>query len=351
MSEMVKTVVRRLQVLLVTMLAGAPLMAAETGGSVLWIGTSIPEGCSYTAAVCRLLQMRCQNQSVGASSLCAWTDEMGFDSATSGLSLMMTSQEKEQAFRPYVERGELTEERLDFWKSRSYDIRVLPYIKEADIIVVDHGYNDPVSMEKLYNGGEEGVDWSSDDRTDFVGAFNCLYRLIRENNPDALVIIGGYFQNTCTLSYFKRGIWVSAVLTWMARHYHLPLLDVWNYTDIPDGYMPDSGRYLDELNAKYGTSFKKYQPDTNGNITYFQKFCPDAVHPYSDPSGESDRVLDEVFTLLFSNMVSEGVIRYSEHNGTPSQWYSLGGRAAPQGRRGVYILRTDSTALKCVRSH
>ena len=40
-----------------------------TGKRVLWLGTSIPEGCSYPKAACEKLGMHCVNQALGSSFL------------------------------------------------------------------------------------------------------------------------------------------------------------------------------------------------------------------------------------------------------------------------------------------
>ncbi|MBR0036902.1 MAG: hypothetical protein IJP70_04600 [Bacteroidales bacterium] len=176
---------------------------AQIPKRVLWLGTSIPAGCTYPKVACEHMQMICINESVGASFLTLWTEEREFQEQSSGLSLTMSREEKEQAFRSYVNRGIISESTLDYWKNTSYESLILPYIKNADIVVIDHGYNDDYSLEKIYNTGKENIDWDSQDRKDFIGAFNYIYNLVLGEQPHALVIIGGYFQNRCTTGYFK----------------------------------------------------------------------------------------------------------------------------------------------------
>ena len=269
---------------------------------VLWLGTSIPQGCTYPAVACENNHLECINNAVPASFLCQWSEDQGFNPLASGLSLTMSAEEKEKVFRRYVQEDSIEESMLDYWKSSSYEYLVLPYIKNVDYVVIDHGYNDNYSLERLYNDGEENIDWDTPDRTNFIGAFNFLRQLITEANPNAKIIIGGYFQNTCTTGYLQRGVWTADLLTWMARHYDLPLLDTWNHTYIPDGFAPHSQDFLASLNQRYGTSFEKVFTDEEGNITYFQQFCPDGVHPFSDPTGQSDMVLDGIFTTMLSRI-------------------------------------------------
>lgn len=274
--------------------------------TVLWIGTSIPAGCTYPKYACQALGMKCINKSIGASFLSAKAINPPFTDYA-GNSLMMSSEEKESICRPYVDEGELDSLLLETWKKRSYDQLLKPYIKEADIIIVDHGYNDAFVLGDETKQKEEDIDWNSKDKTTFIGAFNCLYDFIKSENPDAIIMIGGYFQNTCTFAYTIRGKYVETISKWIATHYQLPLLDVWNYNNIPNGFEPNSSAYFDEINADYGTSFQKLWADADGNVTYFQKFCPDGVHPFTDPTGESDAKLNAiVLGLLQKRLLGDG---------------------------------------------
>ena len=319
-------------------------LKAQDKMKVLWLGTSIPAGCTYPEVACEKNDLVCIKKAVGSSFLCTWSEDLTFHDYASGLSLTMSVAEKEAMFRKYVDRGVISEERLNFWKSTSYESLLLPYVKDVDIVVIDHGFNTPDhnSTEKHYNEGADGIDWDSEDRSDFIGAFNFIYRLIKTNNPRAMVVIGGYFQNSCTVGYFKRGLWASHVLTWIADHYHLPLLDAWNYTDIPDGYIPDSQNYLAELNAKYNTSFEKLYPDKDGNITYYQKFCPDGFHPFSDPTGHSDNVLNQVFVKLLSNIVHQETVKIdsSQYKGAfgETNYYGIDGIQGKKQSKGLVIV-------------
>ena len=114
-------------------------LKAQDRLKVLWLGTSIPEGCTYPRVACEQNNMVCINKAVGASFLCQWSDDLTFHDYVSGLSLTMSAAEKEAMFRKYVNDGVITEERLDFWKSTSYESLLLPYVKDVDMVVIDHG--------------------------------------------------------------------------------------------------------------------------------------------------------------------------------------------------------------------
>ncbi len=309
------------------------------GEKVLWLGTSIPEGCTYPVNACKALNMTCINKSIGSSYLSINKNATG-ENYWDGLSLVMSKDEK----RELASKNNIEEGLLNRWINSSYEVVVDPFINQVDIVVIDHGYNDDFTLSNEYQTPVEDIDWNNMDRTTFIGAFNFLYNRIKAKNPNVKVVIGGYFQNTCTIGYFIRGIYVSNVLTKIAKHYNLPLFDIWNYVNIPDGYIPNSSDYLNQLNNKYNTNFTKVFPDSLGNITYFQKFCPDGVHPFSDPTGNSDRILDSVFTKVLYERLSSStnVISLRESKNMKEIWYDLQGRkinSAP--KTGIYIRKDD----------
>ena len=310
------------------------------GKRVLWIGTSIPAHCTYPKNACEALGMTCRNHAIGASflSIRPFSPDEEIETHT-GYALSMSSDEKEELYKPWLQEGRITRHRLDVWKFSSYDQRIIQYLDSTDIIVIDHGYNDAHNtLQAEYERGRDSVDWDSDDRSTFIGAFNYIFTRIREAKPDAIIAIGGYFQNTC--SVMPRGRYVSEVSTWIAEHYDLPLLDVWNYTDVPDGYVPNSADYIENLNRSYGTEFKPRWTDEQGNITWYQLYCPDGTHPWSDPTGHSDHVLDSIFTtimpvrlepflrhsasnLMFNELMPNNVetLLYNHHY--PDSWFEL----------------------------
>lgn len=282
--------------------------AIPKGLNVLWLGTSIPEGCQYPKEACKEIDANCINMSKGASFLAKQSiEQKGILYA--GLSLTASDSEKEFMYGTALEKGEISKEQMQIFRESGFEQRVLPYIDMADVVVIDHGYNDGNIIPDLYKNREHISDndtiWNSVDKTNFIGAFNFLYKTIKERKPDVKIIIGGYFQNQCSVSYSILGKYVARVSEDIARHYNIPLLDVWNYTNIKDGYIEGSENYLDSINNIYGTSFKKWNPNAKGEITYFQKFCPDAVHPFTDPTGESQKVLNRVFKTLFPQKIKE----------------------------------------------
>ena len=310
------------------------------GKRVLWVGTSIPTHCSYPKNACENLGMTCRNHSIGASflSIRPFSPDEEIEIHT-GYALSMSSAEKEELYQSWLQEGRIDRHRLDVWKFSSYDRRIIEYLDSTDIIVIDHGFNDANNtLQAEYERGKDSVDWNSEDRTTFIGAFNYIYHRIKEVKPDVIIAIGGYFQNTC--SVMPRGRYVSEVSTWIAEHFDLPLLDVWNYTDVPDGYMPNSADYIENLNKTYNKDYYPRWTDDQGNITYYQMYCPDGIHPWSDPTGHSDHVLDSIFTmimpsrlepylnrpasnLMFNELMANNIetLLYNHHY--PDSWFEL----------------------------
>lgn len=258
---------------------------------VLWLGTSIPAGCTYPAYACAQLGALCENQARGASFLTSRELVAPFE-YSHGLSLTMTADEKEMICRTYVETGEIKASDLKDWKNASYDVRLLPYVRQSDVVIIDHGYNDRDIIIEELKTPEEQWDWESRDRSTFLGAFGYLYDIIRSENPDCLVVVGGYFQRHCTKGHPAAGEAIATMWERIAAHYDLPLLNIWDYSGINTEPIAGSANYFAELNDRYGTDFLPVSPDDDGNISAFSKFCPDGVHPFTDPTGESDRLLN-----------------------------------------------------------
>lgn len=303
---------------------------AFAGKRVLWLGTSIPQGCTYPSHSTSALGMGCDNHGIGSSFLCWGRTEPPFQ-RHSGYSLSMSAAEKEALYRPYVLDGTITQQQLDEWKWTSYESRILEGIEQYDVIVIDHGYNDNVPIEADYLRGEAGIDWSSTDRHTFTGAFHYIYDIIHEANPDAVIALGGYFQEQCQWEYLKRGQWVKEVSTWIARHYGIPLIDTWRYTHLTDDGFPT--------------------------------FCPDLVHPWSDPTGTSDRLLDQIVTFQLADRLLPALdptissiepILPDALNGHSTEaplYYDMQGRPLSQPQpHGVTLIRhADHTFHKVIR--
>lgn len=213
-----------------------------------------------------------------------------------------TVSELESLYRQDVTDGVITEATLNQWKDYSYENSIIPYIDgtnniQVSAIVLDHGFNDRNSIHTLMSD-VDNIDWTSTDRSNFVGAFNYLYRKILEENPFVKVIVSGYFQNIYA-DYYSKDICDMQEL--VSEKYDLQLMPAWKFSGINFEYVPDSSDYISEFNSTYGTSYTKMDPDSSGNIPLFQFFCPDKVHPHSDETGNCDKRLNAVYAKLLKD--------------------------------------------------
>ena len=271
-------------------------------GNILWIGTSIPEGAKYPSEASSACGYKCTNKSLGSSMLRFTGVHPQTVTENSGKCLTATVAELEALYRQDVVDGVITEDKLNQWKNYSYENSILPYIDgtnstQVSAIVLDHGFNDRTNIHTLMED-TSAIDWTSTDRANFVGAFNYLYKQILEANPFVKLIISGYFQNVYE-PYYSQDI--CAMQQLISEKYDLQLMPAWKYSGINFEHVPGSSDYISNFNSTYGTSYTKMDPDSSGNITLFQFFCPDKVHPHSDKTGNCDRRLNAVYTKLLKD--------------------------------------------------
>lgn len=280
------------------------VVGTHSGKTILWIGTSIPEGATYPQVACNNNRYNCINNALGASRM-RWTGiKQSSVNSWSGRSLTATVDELETTYRSSVTDGSISESDLNQWKDKSYQRSIIPYIDgtnttQVDAIVIDHGFNDRENIAELLEN-ESSIDWNSRDRSNFIGAFNYLLDRIQEINPTIKIVIGGYFQNHYA-PYFSEQI--CRMQKMIAEHYGFEILPVWEYSQINDKHVIGTSTYIQEFNSKYGTDYTKMEPDEDGNIIALQLYCPDKVHPHSDLTGNCNKRLDAVYTKLLRSIV------------------------------------------------
>lgn len=291
--------------------------------NVLWIGTSIPAGCHYPENCCENLGWKCYNMSLGASGICV--NDGFLNNGRDGKDLCETKEEKVQRYTQYVESGDMTasyyEEMLDY----GYDKRVIPYLDgtkaACDIVVFDHGYNDRwgsnkgvgdmKSLFESFENQDKGTDKMDKDfnRSNFIEAFCFLLKKMREANPNIHVVMCSHIENESGSADYddlqlRNGYYTCMLQEKLADYFGFPFLNICDYTGFSMAVMPNSSDYLKELNNTYGTDFSrivfntKQEQEGNDLITYFQYYCPDSVHPHTDPTGQSEKILTNVVTSL-----------------------------------------------------
>lgn len=279
--------------------------------NILWLGTSIPEGSTYPAQASNKCGYVCTNNAYGGSCLCWSNTHPSTVNQYSGRCLTATVAELETIFRQDVTGGTITEQQLEAWKNKSYERSLIPYINgtnetQVSMIVLDHGFNDRSNIYQLMQD-VNSIDWTSRDRSNFVGAFNYLMDKIQEIKPTIKIVISGYFQNTYIHSDNPSNDYHSAEICAMqeliAEHYSISIMKAWEHTQINNSYIAGTADYIANFNAEYGTSYSKVNPDAQGNIKSMQLYCPDMVHPHSDLTGNCNKRLNAVYAKLLADLI------------------------------------------------
>lgn len=300
-----------------------------TTHNVLWIGTSIPAGCRYPEGCCSNLGWKCYNMSLGASGICV--NDGFLNNARDGKDLSETKEEKAKRYEQYIGYGDMTTDYYEEMLNYGFENRLIPYIDgtkaSCDIVVFDHGYNDRLGANKSVDGDMKSLYESFEnqnkeidrldedfDRSNFIEAFCFLLKKMREVNPNIFVVICSHIENTSGSPDFddlqsRYGYYTCLVQEKLASYFGFPYLNICDYVGFTMDVMPNSSNYLEELNNKYGTNFSRIVFNTKQKqagqdlITYFQYYCPDGVHPHTDPTGQSEKKLTEVVTSQMKEFV------------------------------------------------
>ena len=324
----------------------------DARASVLWVGTSIPAGTpenNYPQMVADALGFKLYNNSIGASFVTFYPNNGNVNDESYnwqnksdikehvGYCLSATKQDVENKFRPILERikandSSMTDADIEYyiglWKWASYEDRIIPYvdgtIASCDVVVIDHGYNDRDNIVasaanyadatldyssttgaggtgdkypdpnrfrgwyfinhfgdrdyyqgELYMNGcyQHAIDGTGGMKHEYIGALMHIIMAIKKANPNTRIVIGNYFAQRHPYQddlspYICRAN--EGVAKWLS----LQCVNVYQYTGI--------------INKTY--------TDNSGNTqSDFWRFCPDGVHPHTDSTGHSNRVIAGVY--------------------------------------------------------
>ena len=298
-------------------------LVKTTTHSVLWLGTSIPEGCYYPQNACANLRYTCYNRALGSSGIILNSGVLG--NGRDGKDLAESTEEKIARYQSHIgdgTSGTITQGTYNSMMNWGYDKRIIPYINgdiaSCDIVVFDHGYNDRSESMKQLIENFDTLDLSVDkddadfDRTNYIGAFCFLVKKIWEINPNIKIVICSYLEDRTGSPEFpsdpkgKYGYVVCELLKKIAKHFNFPYLNMCDYNGFTMEYVPNTSDYISSYNKEYGTSYSvlNYTGKTNtkGNVTRFQYYCPDGVHPHTDKSGNAKRILTASITKLLRDL-------------------------------------------------
>ena len=318
--------------------------APDARANVLWIGTSIPAGDisfsnngttqsittdlglnNYPKMVADVLGFNLYNNARGASFVCFypssedgtsnwagkdWTEYQ--NEVHKGYSLSASMAQVEAKFGP---NGlNIPTWLLNNFKSYSYESLIIPYIDgtiaSCDTVILDHGYNDRHQIlsetswhisegeEMVIGSGRDwllklqdpldktltaetffqGCWWSEENAEDtkkyYWKAMVFLCKKIWAVNPRIKIIIGNYFAYKSNIFAGEYGNdrlceFICLANSGLANWLRCQCVDVHKYTGI----------YNRNLAA--------------GND--YQLFCPDGVHPHSDSTGHSNKIIAGVY--------------------------------------------------------
>lgn len=261
-----------------------------------------------------------------------------------GYSLTQTHQDVETIFRNKLNQLRRSGGKNQAWvdnhiadfKAHSYESLVIPYIDgtiaSCDTVIIDHGFND---RDNIFNtcgqhrndaddnysywpadqtggatvsypvtDGNVGWDWlthlsdsrsysgiewmnalrylaknnNGGERTHYFGAMAWLIERIWEVNPRIRIIIGNYFAINYWMGIDGMATFRTKYLLeaneQIAKFYGLKCVNVYKYTGLRGwAIKTKDGQELEDI----------------------VRFCPDGVHPHSDPTGESNRLIADAY--------------------------------------------------------
>lgn len=310
----------------------------KSAHKVLWVGTSIPAGDiqhgdegttdlgsnNYPKMIADELGFTLYNNARGSSFVCfypaeedgtsAWADASDWseysDEVWKGYSLSASHAQIEEKFSALNVPDWL----IASFKRYSYETLIIPYIDgtiaSCDTVIIDHGYNDrqPIINEASWHPGDgetqfsygSGRDWlltlqdpfestqttegyfqgkwwndeSVDSKKHYMSAMIFLAKKIWAINPKIKIIIGNYFTKKSNVfaSEFgndRLGEFICLTNQAIANWLQVQCVNIANYT----------GLYNRNLTA--------------GND--YALFCPDGVHPHSDTTGHSNKIIAGVY--------------------------------------------------------
>lgn len=189
-------------------------------------------------------------------------------------------------------------------RNYSYERKLLPYLNGTlpmpDYFYMGHGYNDGQFL--IFDTNESYLDFVSQptdsvNRNYFLGAENFIIRLIKQYNPNAIIIKGEHYEN-------QKQQYIVQAQREVARKWEIPLFSIsestgWTNNRIANTQsLWNTTRYLPYKSAAGA--------DTLLNMTELRLALPDGVHPYSDLTGKAKQKLTDVYDYQIKGLFKKG---------------------------------------------
>ena len=316
----------------------------DARNKVLWIGTSIPAGDiqhgnnggtqstttnlgsnNYPKMIADALGFTLYNNARGSSFVCFYPSSEDGTNAWAGKDWSEYSSEVWKGYSLSASFAQVDEKfgpnglncpqwLINNFKSYSYESLIIPYIDgtiaSCDTVVIDHGYNDRqvIINEASWHPGEgetqfavgagrnwllklqdpfettletesyfQGKWWNDESvssKKHYMSAMIFLVKKIWAVNPKIKIIIGNYFTSKSNVFGAEFGndrlgefvhLANSAIASWL----RVNCVEVWHHTGLYNRNLPAGNDY--------------------------QLFCPDGVHPHSDSTGHSNKIIAGVY--------------------------------------------------------
>lgn len=320
-----------------------------SGKNIWWCGTSIPAG-GYPLLVGEKLGANVFQEAVGGSMARANVstgDYNGANISNITSSLTMTKEEANEFINNYdtlrqLDKNSSWPETLsDSQKNRilsgTFETKLLPYLEGQkpmpDLFVIDHRHNDwkyrdangnidielEPTVENIKNGllaedtymtannyenlkkyfgdlssipenrFEEFV--ASINRNCYKGAINFLLTLIMSHNPHARVVfISNYeYENGYNESYSN----VIDAQKSLSEEWCFPIFEIYKYLGYSNKIIPGSKEYMSENYPGY---------NFNEDVTVYEIYNVDKVHPSSDSSGFANEIYAELIAIFLEQI-------------------------------------------------
>ena len=276
-----------------------------SGKRIVWFGTSIPAGVvngySYPSLIGDMLRAIVYNESVGESSVrsgnynaVSENDPNGYGGVFYNVllrSLGLSSTDKQAIFDNWNKwkniipnaPASIDSEQQTFFKNCSYDVKLDKYLQggsvgNVDVYVFDHGYND-AGNDYDYDSLKT-IPSNANDTKYFIGAMNTLITHIIGENPKAIIVVAGHYENTIHPA-------IAEAQTIVANSWSLPLIKTWEST----------GWGIKAVNTRWywdSSTGKLAYGNTYNTISTKDLALRDGIHPHTDLSGSAIRKLASI---------------------------------------------------------
>ena len=286
--------------------------------NIYWIGTSIPAGgldglpsyVNYPKLVGKRIHANVTNLSVGSStvhcrrkSLVSDENPYGFIDNFEGASRCLSNTiEMDQwiidNYRTFSNApSTLSDKDKQFILSCSYENRILPRLTNNDIWVFDHGFNDFMGDENLYDEKDSTSTFT------FKGACNFIFNEILSKQPKSSIYMIGV---TC---YGIRSVQAEGQID-VANEWNFPILKLWEYLGWSEKEITTTGSWVD------GKWVDNSVP--NGHKMKLREIAlPDGIHPHTDLSNGA---LNQISMICAKWLLLNGYWKPISHDELVNYW-------------------------------